>query len=259
MKKIMVLLVLGCLLFGPATMASAETTIYLDVAGNGNYTATDKDYTYSADSTNEFKYDGDLSGFILGLESSFEKFKVGFEYGKIGTNDYSMKVNGTTDDNYNFNNSFVVTEIKGGYRVIDQDMWKLDLIASILDINSDTEYEFLSATDKIKFNIGGSMLGADFVVNFSSKIMLRGTLATSLLGANYGDFYYSMGPGGSKGDTSLTEIKLKFNYFFNDNWAIAAGYRSYMFSNTDDEKELDYKLSADGSITILTIGAVYKF
>jgi hypothetical protein len=86
--------------FGLAAAASAETAIYLDAVGSGSYNVTDK-YTIYDDSgvieaINKYKFDGDLSGFILGSESSFAKFKIGLEYGKIDTNDYKSKFDGVT-------------------------------------------------------------------------------------------------------------------------------------------------------------------
>lgn len=259
MKKLMAFFILGCLLLGLANAAAAETTIYLDVLGSGSYNLTDKNTGYTLNSTSKFKFEGEPSGFFLGSESSFDKLKVGFEYGRIATNNYKMKVDGKTQDDYTFNDSSVFAEVKGGYRVVDQQMWKLDLIAEVLDINTGGEEELNSDTVKVQYNMGGNMLGADFVIDFSNKIRLQGTLATSLLGSNYSDFNSQIGVLSNNGDPSLTEIKLKFNYFLTDHFAVALGYRSYEFSSTDKEKDLGYKVDADGSIRMYTLGGAYKF
>lgn len=261
---------MGCLVFGLVAAASAETTIYLDAVGSGSYNVTDKYTNYDSgviEASNKGKFDGDLSGFILGSESSFAKFKIGLEYGKIGTNDYKCKYNGVTLDGYELNNSFTLAEVKCGYRVIDRERLKIDLIAAVLDLNSDDEIKVTAynTTCTSKSNRGGNMLGADFVIHFSKSASLQGTFATSLLGANYSDFMGNSYEAANYGDDlSLMEIKLKFNYFITDNWAAAVGYRLYKFSGTYEGRDYDgaalnSKLDADGSIDILTVGAVYKF
>jgi len=108
------------------------------------------------------------------------------------------------------------------------------------------------------------MLGADFVINFSKSASLQGTLATSLLGANYSDFLSNSYETNYGDDLSLMEIKLKFNYFITDNWAAATGYRLYKFSGAYEGREYDgaelqRKIDADGRIDTFTVGAVYKF
>jgi hypothetical protein len=269
LKKLLTFIFLGCLVFGLAAAASAETAIYLDAVGSGSYNVTDKHTNYESgviEAIHKYKFDGDLSGFILGSESSFAKFKIGLEYGKIDTNDYKAKIDGVTLDGQKLNNSFTLAEVKWGYRVIDRERLKIDLIAAVLDLNSDDEMKVTAynTTCTSKSNRGGNMLGADFVINFSKSASLQGTLATSLLGANYSDFYSDSSEANYGDDLSLMEIKLKFNYFITDKWAAALGYRLYKFSGVwkdgdYDGAALNSKLDADGSIEIFTVGAVYKF
>jgi opacity protein-like surface antigen len=266
MKKIIILLILACLLLGLATTASAETTIYLDTIGNGSYQANGKSIYYSEDGgTLHFKINGDLRGFILGSESSVGKMKMGMEYGKISTNHYNPTENGISDDNNTLHNNFTIAEVKGGFRVIDQEKWKLDFIAAVLDINSDGEWTSDGITLKRETNQGGNMLGADFLIHFSKNFSLQGTLANSFFGSNSGDLLSFRGTeGGDCVDSSLTEIKLKLNYSFTNNFAVALGYRSYQISARYETKSgegepLYCKMNEDSSIDILTIGAVYKF
>src|SRR5690606_2227467 len=104
MKKFLSLIILSCLVFGLTAITAAKTTVYLDVWGNGNYQYDSKsefeayengilDYT----DTYKTKADGDLSGYTLGFESTFDKFKVGFEYG-INSSELYGKTNGIKND-----------------------------------------------------------------------------------------------------------------------------------------------------------------
>ncbi|NLY74409.1 MAG: hypothetical protein GX075_03810 [Firmicutes bacterium] len=259
MKKILFLIVVSCLILGFSTTTMAETTIYLDVWGGGNYKFDShyRDEWYVNDNllsinTGTAEVDDELSGYTIGFESKFNKIKVGVEYGIINS-DVFIKYDGIKDQNKT-DFDFIFAKAKGGYQVIDTEMFELAIIAEVLDINGEYNIDNLN---KEVMNIGGNMMGLDFNINFSEYISLQGTLASSLLGANV----YSY-----EKDPSVTEYIIKLNYFITDNWALALGYRSYQFSASRSEIEFGgttdkyiFNAEMEGSLSGYTLGVAYRF
>ncbi|HBF35981.1 MAG TPA: hypothetical protein DDW50_01515 [Firmicutes bacterium] len=258
MKKLISLMMTGCMLLGVAVAVQAENKVSLDVVGGSNFNLTDKFTAYFSDGTvdgpNKTKYVGDLSGLLLGFETSLDKFKLGAEYGLWSTDEYSSKENGVKDPDDNYSEDLVVAEVKGGYRVVDQNRFKLDLTMGVLDLSYKETVKENGSSSKSKNNISGNMIGVDGTVNFSDKASLQGTVAYSLVGA------YVMG----LDDPSLTEIKLKYNYALTDNWGLGLGYRAYLLSGKYDGPGSDVDITrekdkVDGNIGAFTLGASYKF
>jgi len=262
MKQLLSLIVLSCLVFGLTVPATAGTTIYLDVWG-GNFDYDSKfeeliykngslDYSYS----DKEEADDDLSGFTLGLESTFERFKVGLEYGLLDTEFYPA-YNGVTADT-KFTYDLTLAEVKGGYRLVANDKLDLDLFVGILDING--EFSYNDDPNKYILNLGGNLVGVDVNLKFNEKSSLQGTIASSLLGATVSTY---------EEDPTITEYKLKFNYFVTDNLALTLGYRLYQYSASArkiDEYESGgtiykniEKSEIDGNISGYTLGVAYQF
>jgi opacity protein-like surface antigen len=273
MKQLMIAILLSCLVFGLTAAAVAETskktptetstktsadtskktpaqtTVYLD-ALLGNYHETEDMQTPSV------KFDGNLSGVILGLESPVNnRFKFGLEYGQGSVNDINSKSSGSWS-NYTLKNyDLTLFEAKGGYRVVDHDLFKLDVIISVLNIDYKTKYIFNSSGNTLtqQSNIGGNMLGADLVCNFSDKASLQCTLASSLLGAYVANFQNR----DAVDEAAINEYKIKFNYFVAERWALTLGYRYYQFSGKTIYPTSVDKM--DGNLSGATIGVKYQF
>ena len=263
MKQLLSLIVLSCLVFGLTAPATADTTVYLDVWGGGNFDFDIKsEYliyengSLTSSTGSKMKADDDLSGFTLGLESTFERFKVGLEYGLLDTEFYLAYNGVTTDIKYKYD--LTLAEVKGGYRLVANDKLDLDLFAGILDINGELSYN--NNPNKYILNLGGNLVGVDVNLKFNEKSSLQGTIASSLLGATVSTY---------EEDPTITEYKLKFNYFVTDNLALTLGYRLYQYSASTSEidefinggtiyKNLD-KEEIDGSISGYTLGVAYQF
>lgn len=262
MKQLLSLIFLSCLVFGLTVPAVADTTVYLDVWG-GNFDYDMKwqylEYENSSlisSSSSKVKVDDDLSGFTLGLESTFERFKVGLEYGLSNIEFYHV-YNGVID-NTKCNYDLTLAEVKGGYRLVANDKFDLDLFVGILDING--ENSFSDDPNKYIQNWSGNLVGVDINLKFNEKSSLQGTIASSLLGATVFDF---------EEDPTITEYKLKFNYFVTDNLALTLGYRLYQYSaSTSEINEYEsggtkykyvYKGEIDGNISGYTFGVAYQF
>ena len=262
MKQLLSLIVLSCLVFGLTAPAAADTRVYLDVwGGNFDYDSKFEKLYYENDSlinnySDKAKADDDLSGFTLGLESTFERFKVGLEYGLLNTEFYPAYNGVTTNIKYKFD--LTLAEVKGGYRLVANDKLDLDLFAGILDING--ENSFSDDPNKYIQNWSGNLVGVDINLKFNEKSSLQGTIASSLLGANV--FNYEEDP-------TITEYKLKFNYFVTDSLTLTLGYRLYQYSASTrqiDENESGgriykfvYNDEIDGTISGYTFGVAYQF
>lgn len=266
MKQLLSLIVLSCLVFGLTAPAASGTTVYLDAWGGGNfkYDIKSEDLQYqngsltSSDSA-KAKADDDLSGFTLGLESILDRFKVGLEYGLADTEFYPAYDGVTADTKIKCD--LILAEVKGGYRLVANDKLDLDLFAGILDINGELTLD--DDPNKFVLNLGGNLVGFDVNFKFNEKSSLQGTIASSLLGATVSD-------GNSyEEDPTITEYKLKFNYFITDNLALTLGYRLYQYSASTTEidenefggiinKEVE-KGEIDGSISGYTFGVAYQF
>lgn len=266
MKQLLSLIVLSCLVFGLTAPAAAGTTVYLDAWGGGNFDFDTKseDLRYENGSlirsdSEKAKADDDLSGFTLGLESTLDRFKVGMEYGLADTEFYPASDGVTSDTKRKC--ELVLAEVKGGYRLVANDKLDLDLFAAILDINGELTLD--DDPNKFILNLGGNLVGFDVNFKFNEKSSLQGTIASSLLGAtvSVGNNYEE--------DPTITEYKLKFNYFITNNLALTLGYRLYQYSASTTEideyehggiinKEVE-KAEFDGSISGYTFGVAYQF
>jgi len=245
MKKLMIAMLLGCLVFGStaAVWAEPSTIIYLD-GFTGNYNSTSH-YKSTTDSTN--KWDVEHSGISLGLESQInDQFKLALEYGQMKTNDYEHTSNTSTIIKEG-KCDYTLSEVKGGYRVVDHDSFKLDIIVSALNIDMKIPD---SSNGKNVPHISGNMFGADLVWNFSDKASIQATIASSLLGA----YVYE---NDLTDDRYVNEYQLKFNYFITDHWGLNLGYRDYQFAGKYSNSSADYdrKWNLNGT----TMGIQYKF
>jgi opacity protein-like surface antigen len=250
MKKLISLLMAACMLLGFAVAAEAESKVSLDVVGGDKFNFTIKDTSGTVTNYKE-KCEGDLSGLLLGFESSLDKFKLAAEYGLWSTDEFSPKENGVKTGTKE-TEDLIVSEVKGGYRVVDKNRFKLDLTMGVLNIIGKNTRKDMYGSLKIKKNIIGNMVGVDGTVNFSDKASLQGTVAYSLLGASVYE---------TNNDSSLAEVKLKFNYAVTEHWGLGLGYRAYLFTGTDVDKSGGdtEKQKYDGSIGSFTLGATYKF
>ncbi len=249
MKKLMIIILLSCLVFGLTAVAwaaesSTATTVYLD-AFTGKYNSNeDQDYFSSPDTY--IKREANLSGVILGLESQMNnQFQLALEYGQVNTNDLEKTIKGGSNTKIG-KCDYTLSEIKGGYRVIDLNSFKLDVIMSALNIDMKKPTDGFGPVS----NLSGNMFGADLVCNFSDKVSIQGTIASSLLGS----YIYN---GNYTDDLTAKEYKLKFNYFITDNWALTLGYRDYQFSGKFSDNV--YKDKLDINLSGATIGVKYKF
>ncbi len=231
------------------TKTSEKTTIYLDTL-SGNYNENEDMQTTSA------KFDGKLSGTIFGLESPVNnRFKFGLEYGQVSVNDINSTASGSWKYYALKDYDLTLFEAKGGYRVVDYDSFKLDVIMSVLNINYETEYVFNSSGNILtqRSNMSGNMLGADLVYHFSEKAALQCTVASSLLGASVSNFQNRQ----AEDEAAINEYKIKFNYFVTDNWALTLGYRYYQFSGKTIYSTVDDKM--DGTLSGTSIGVKLMF
>jgi opacity protein-like surface antigen len=277
MKQFMIAILVGALVFGftaaatavtptstatptqtsadTSKKASEKTTIYLDGL-SGDYHMTE-DYGTDSNKTSTNKVDAKLSGIILGLESPVtNRFKFGLEYGQGSMND--IKSTGNWDQWALKKCDFTLFEAKGGYRVVNCDSFKLDMIMSILAINSKIQYNGqYGAAATGRNNIGGNMIGADLVCNFTDKASLQCTIASSLLGAYVNNYIDNPG----EDEAAINEYKLKFNYFLTDHWALTLGYCDYQFtSKTNFPTEDPPKVKKmDGNLSGATLGVKFRF
>lgn len=251
MKKLMIAMLLGCLVFGSTAVAWAEpsTIIYLDgFTGKYNSTAHTDNKSPTEDVTG--KWDVEHSGIILGLESKFnDQFKLNLEYGQMKSNDFGYtKTSNITETISEGKCDYALSEVKGGYRVVDHDSFKLDIIVSALNIALKITPN--AAGGLVVPHISGNMFGADLVWNFSDKASIQATIASSLLGAYVWNNNFT-------DDLSVNEYQLKFNYFITDHWGLNLGYRDYQFAGKYSNSYCDYdrKWSLNGA----TLGVKYKF
>jgi len=164
---------------------------------------------YQADEGDDF----DASLTTVNIDWLFNRWKFGAE---LGTGEIKRL------DDLN------LTKLKVGYRVIQNEGLYLDLVASqvALDVGD-------------VFDIDGTMLGADLYCRFSEKTSLE-LAAGFAVDADFTEY-------GSKYDKAdIIEYKLKFNYIFNNNVSLGAGYRGYNFDiDGYDDKLVGYILGVD--------------
>jgi hypothetical protein len=251
MKQLIIAMLVGCLVFGSTAVASAgpSTIIYLDgFTGKYNSTKYTDRTPPNADITS--KWDVEHSGIILGLESQFnDKFKLTLEYGQMKSNDFghTSTSNNTSTIYKEGKCDYTLSEVKGGYRVVDCNSLKLDIIVSALNI----DMKIPDSTDGANVpHISGNMFGADLAWNFSDKASIQATIASSLLGA----YVYQ---NNLTDDRYVNEYQLKFNYFLTDHWGLNLGYRDYQFAgkSSDSYADVDRKWSLSGT----TLGIQCKF
>ena len=166
----------------------------------------------------------DLETIIISGGTMFGKFKVGAEYG-VGT----IKEDAGDND-------FSIWGLKGGYRFLDARATKLDAIIAVLGI--DTE----------KNKLDGTLVGFDFTQYFSEKMFLSGSYVFAIDGSHEHDLL------GSDDDTSISLLRLKFNYLIAEKLGLALGY-------TDLCYEFKHKLygSEDVSLGGISLGVFYIF
>lgn len=209
--KILIVVMVSIFLFGFAHCAMGSSMVYYDQFCDGK---VDSDGSPSVGLSAEF----------IGAGTTFERWKVGAEYGKgeFGnpkTNDVSL------------------LSLKAGYRVLDLRATKLDVTYSTLDMDVKKRFELKS----------NAMLGLDFTQFFSEKFFVSATLQHSLnesfklkaTGKSYG------------GDKEIIVPRIKFNYLVRENLGITAGYSS--LSYTIDALHMNTTMGG------YTLGVMYKF
>ncbi len=168
----------------------------------------------------------DLTTTIISGGTMFGKFKVGAEYGT-----------GTIEEK-DGNNDFSIWGLKGGYRVLDARATKLDAIIVVLGI--DTE----------KNKLDGTLVGFDFTQYFSEKMFLSGSYVFGIDGSHEHDLL------GSDDDTSISLLRLKFNYLVAEKLGLALGY-------TDLRYEVDHSTPVSGRLDVslggISLGVFYIF
>lgn len=166
----------------------------------------------------------DLEVKIVSGGTMFGKFKVGAEYG-VGSIEEDAGANDLT-----------MWAVKAGYRLLDARATKIDAIMAPLVI--DTE----------KNKLEGTLVGLDFTQYFSEKAFLSGSYVIAIDGSHEHDLL------GTDDNTSISLLRLKFNYLVAERLGLALGY-------TDLKYEFEHKTlgSEDVSLGGVSLGVFYLF
>jgi hypothetical protein len=215
-KTFLILAMVGCLIFSLSAVAMASNVYVGGLVGG----------KWDNDMANK---DDDLSGYILGGEYNFDKFKIGLEYLSATEEKSPMSNSGSSDaDYYSY-------EVKFGYRVLQNDQFTLDAALSYYDQKYDNNSDV---------EISGVVIGADASYKFTDKISLAGSIGFSVDGT-------AEVKGLSDMDTDILIGKIQGNYNFTDNIAGFVGYR-YVSADIDSPGD---KLTNSGA----TVGVSYTF
>ncbi len=228
MKKMGLVLVLTFILvLGFAMMVwaddDAKTKVYFDtwIGGNTNQRTEETGYDTS-------EYDFDTTCFFLGFDTVINRFKLGGDLG----------INGTIKaDNGNFD--FTMINLKFGYRILDGENSKVDIVAGFMNFDGKA-YGNDACT--------GVMLGADLSYAFSDQMFFQGSYAFSMNGS-WGDF----------DSADLSNLNLKVGCLVADNVALTAGYRLYTVKGKFSDSYYDYNYNLTNKMSGLTLGVMCGF
>lgn len=271
MKTLAVLAMALVLVFSMAAVVMAEGNFYFDLGISGSSTNTMKlpNLDLGAIGTNpallgatdsKMSYDG-TSGYLIGGEYNFGRYKVVAEYtgntfkntGVTGTKQPaagggSINLPGNSDLNFTAN----VTLIKGGYRFLDNDRFKLDAVIGYLGLNvTGMSGNYTDAN----FSNGGPVVGLDGSYDVSEKFSISASYGATIGASSSMKAMDKMSPTSS--ESSLTAWRIKGLYMVNEKWG---AYLSYSNLNS----YLKYKF-AIGEVTVDSVwsgwalGANYKF
>ena len=189
MKKLWLILALTGILVTSYAFSAMASCIYLGGYGDGKY-YNDIQHRESNLATN----------YVVGGEYNIGKFKIAGEY---------LKGNAPHGDIGKKSIDFDSCELKGGYRVLDNDNWKLDLTLGYyrenIDNNTDTR-------------VHGILVGTDVEYIFCDQFTLSGSENVSVNGRFNDDAI-------SGKDAEILNAKIQGNFYFCEKCAAFLGYR----------------------------------
>lgn len=274
MKKLLVFGLAVVLVLTMATMVMAKGSIYFDLAVSGSSTNTldTPDLPWAVIGTNPELFGASIAnmdfsgtmGFLIGGEYNFDRFKVVAEY-----NGYSFehdKTTGTYQDavplvggqpidnpaNSNLDYTAIVTMVKGGYRLIDKDQVRFDVVAGYLGLEAKG---MEGAYKDANFTNDGPMLGFDAYYDFSEKYTLKFSYETVIDGSPDLKALDDMSPSAKSSD--LTAWKIRGIYKLNEKWDISLAY-SNLASKIRYTTALG-KVKVDSEFSGFALGTIYNF
>lgn len=271
MKKILIFGSAIVLVLTMATMVMAEGSIYFDLAVSGSSTNTlnTPDLPLAVIGTNpellgastaNMDFSGTM-GFLIGGEYNFDRFKVVAEY-----NGYKFKNDNTTGtlqgalgggpidkpSNSDLDYKAIITLIKGGYRLIDKDQFRFDVVGGYLGLKiKGMEGAYKDAN----FINDGPMLGFDVYYDFSEKYTLKCSYETVIDGSPSLKALDDMSPSSKSSD--LTAWRIRGIYKLNEKWDISLAYSNL-------ESKIRYttalgKVKVDSKFSGFALGTIYHF
>lgn len=222
MKKLVVLVLTVCMVLAFTSIVLADNggNVYVDYMLNGNLKC-DIESSLLGDSNGDF----DASLVNIGFDYLLNNFKFGAEY-RNGTIDASEEAD------------YTVLKLMGGYRVIDNDSFKLDIKGEYNDVTTDLSR---------KLDITGISVGANVIFLFENAY-LEGSLGYSLSADAKSD-----GKKISDVDVNLYDYRIKYTYLFTDKFGVSAGYSNYVNVLDMDIVKTSYSIGG------FTLGATYHF
>jgi hypothetical protein len=208
MKKLLVVLLAMAMTLALATCAAAAGSVYFDRIWEGT----------------ENQSDDNWNGTFIGGGMLIDKFKFGAEYGmgQLGANI-----------------DMTLWNLKGGYRVVENNGTMLDVVLVYLNLTGNLEPlgDILEST--------AMMVGLDFTQYFSKDFLISLQYDYSLSADT------TMFPIGDVGDNTISVLRFKATYFFSEMVGASLGYQSLVIDSEDYGKLEDF--------TALSLGVVFRF
>lgn len=214
MKKFLTIVLMGLMVFLISGIAAAEDNngcIYLDYLVSG-----DSSFNISGITTLP-SYQLEPSEYTVGFDFVFGNWVIGTEY--VAGSSEVTAIDGSSLSPTQTFAEFNYHKMNVGYRIINHQQFKLDLIGSYYSILSSDRMVTLVMND---YSIDGIMVGTNITYGFSEKASINLNYGTSLSASPSN--LLSVIPSKSG---NFTDYHLKFHYLLTDNFGVTAGYRSY--------------------------------